>query len=341
MPLERGVNNNAPSGAFCFRFYIHTKLGEICLLKGKVLITGITGSLGTAIIERATRENWPVEFTGIARNETKMNQFRQRFPHVRGEIGDVRDKDWLTTIFPGHNLIIHAAAIKIVPVAEANPREAVLTNVVGSLNVAQAATDIGIEKVVGISTDKACGPTYYGLTKRLMEGIFRQARGWGDTQFVICRYGNVLGSNNSIVPLLMKQIAEDKPFTITDKRMSRFWLSMDQAIDLIITTNTLARNGEIYVPKAPAMLVYDLMKVVDPNREIVETGIRAGERLHESLIVREEAIHTESTDNMFVIRPPEETVDSFLAVPFQYEYTSNAPKRWIQPDEMKKMIEES
>lgn len=324
-------------------------------LSGKILITGGTGSLGTAILERAEREKWDAQFSILARNETKMNITRARFPNVRCIVGDIRDGDWLHTVFPGHDMIVHAAAIKIVPVAESNPREAVQTNVYGSLNVAQAAVDCNIPKVIGVSTDKVCGPTYYGLTKRLMEGIFRQAREWGDqkTDFVLCRYGNVLKSANSIVPFFQAQMKADKPFTITHMEMTRFWLSMRQAIDLIIETACYAHAGQIFVPQAKAAKVSDLADFLDPDREIVEIGIRAGERLHETLIVREEAMHTEhilgefyDVTPLFVIQPPDikpewVALKRGFPVPFQYEYTSNNPYSPVLPEDFKRMLDES
>lgn len=303
----------------------------------KVLITGGTGSLGTAILRRAKQENWPARFSILARNETKMAQTLAQFPSVSGIIGDVRDRSWLATVFPGHDLVIHAAAVKIVPVAEANPREAIQTNVMGSLNVAQAAVEAKVGMVVGISSDKACGPTYYGLTKRLMEGVFRQANAWGETKFVLCRYGNVLKSANSIVPLFERQIKEDVPFTITDLRMTRFWLSMKDAIDLILRTINTASPGTILVPKAPAMSVVDLAKALDPDRKIVEIGIRPGERLHETLIVREESLHTLGTQDMFYIYPPDMKVvpdEKFHRLVSQYEYTSDKPCHWLSREEL-------
>lgn len=308
-------------------------------LYGKVLITGGSGSLGTAILERAEQEKWDAEFTVLARNETKMSLVRSRFPKVNCQIGDVRDLPHLITVFKGQDTVIHAAAIKIVPTAEINPIEAVKTNVVGSLNVAIAAADSGVETVVAISTDKVCGPTYYGTTKRIMEGIFREACTWGSTRFVLCRYGNVLKSANSIVPLFEKQIKEDKPFTITDLNMTRFWLSMKQAIDLILFTFSSAERGQIYVPKAPAMKIVDLAKTLDPDREIVEIGIRPGERVHETLIVREEALHTFELPKHFVINPPTKKIENHLS--YQYEYTSDKPDHWLTSEEMKEMLKDS
>lgn len=311
-------------------------------LSGKVLITGGSGSLGTAIIKRARDEGWDCKITALARNESKMNIIRSQYPEVNCIIGDVRDLSWLTTVFPGHETIIHAAAIKIVPVAEASPREAVQTNVIGSLNVAQAAIESKVKRVIGISSDKACGPTQYGLTKRLMEGIFREATTWGTTEFVCCRYGNVLKSANSIVPLFERQVAENKPFTITHLSMTRFWLSMKQAIDLVLRAAGNFANGSILVPKAPAMKLVDLAKALDPDREVVEIGIRAGERLHETLIVREEALHTSESAKYFEVFPPTSPrITIFGSLPFQYEYTSDNPTHWLTADELKELLKDS
>jgi UDP-N-acetylglucosamine 4,6-dehydratase/5-epimerase len=309
------------------------------MLDGNVLITGGTGSLGSAILERAAAEKWPARFTVIARNETKLSETRRRFNGVNTIVGDIRDANWLKTIFPGHDTVIHAAAIKIVPVAESNPREAYLTNVAGSEYVAQAAITSGVKTVVGISTDKVCGPTYYGNTKRLMEGIFREACSWGDTSFVLCRYGNVLRSNNSIVPLFESQIQANKPFTITDINMTRFWLSMRQAVDLVLYTYNNAERGQIFVPKAPSMSIVDLARTLDPDRQVVEIGIRPGERVHETLIVREEALHSRDNGNHFTIYPPSSKVESNL--PYQYEYTSDKPAHWLTSEELRVMLAES
>lgn len=309
------------------------------LSKLKVLITGGTGSLGQAIIKRALQENWNTEFTVFARNETKIAECKRNFPHVRTEIGDVRDLNWLRTIIPGHDIVIHAAALKIVPVAEINVKEAVTCNVDGTKNVAIAAAESEIERAILISSDKACGPTYYGITKRLGEGLFREANNWRSTEFLSVRYGNVLKSANSIVPLFERQIKENLPFTITDFRMTRFWLSMQQAIDLILFALENSPRGTITVPKAPAMTIVDLAKTLDSTREIKEIGIRPGERINETLLVREESMHTLDIGQHFVIYPPQEKVISTL--PFQYEYTSDTPDHWLTPDEMKELLRNS
>lgn len=295
-------------------------------LIGRILITGGTGSLGTAILERAHKEGWSCEFTVLARNETRMAQVKTKYPNVRCEIGDVRDKDWLSTIAPGHDICIHAAAIKQVPTAESNVREAMLTNVIGSQNVAMACVEGGVKRVIGISTDKACQPTtQYGCTKYLMEGLFREADAWSpSTRFILVRYGNVLRSNASVLPLFEKQIAEDIPFTITDLRMTRFWLSMPQAIDLVLDAAYWQPTGVILVPKPWSMGMVDLAKALDTHREIVEIGIRPGEKVHEMLINSSEAMHTLDVEKYFEVHSPQEKLPAGDCLPSGFEYCSNS-----------------
>lgn len=307
----------------------------------RILITGGTGSLGTAIVERGLREQWDVTFTVLSRNETRMAQFRKQFPEVRCEIGDVRDLAWLATIMPGHDVCIHAAAIKQVPTAEVNVRETVLTNVVGSQNVAMACVEAGVKRVVGISTDKACQPTtIYGNTKALMEGLFREADGWSpDTDFILVRYGNVLRSNASVVPLFERQIAEDKPFTVTRRDMTRFWLSMPQAIDLVLDAMKWDDTGVVLVPKPWAMAMEDLCKALDPKRQIVEIGIRPGEKIHEQLVNSSESLHMEDHRRYFVIYPPQTEVNPELRCEPGFEFTSLDTLR-LQPPTLYKMLDE-
>lgn len=280
--------------------------------------------MGTAIVERGLREQWDVSFTVMARNETRMAQFKKLYPHVRCEIGDVRDLSWLATIMPGHDVCIHAAAIKQVPTAEANVRETVLTNVVGSQNVAMACVEAGVGRVIGISTDKACASrTTYGATKFLMEGLFREANNWSPTtDFILVRYGNVARSNASVIPLFERQMAEDKPFTVTCREMTRFWLSMPQAIDLVLTAMKWDETGVVLVPKPRSMSMENLCKALDPKREIVEIGIRPGEKIHEELINSSEALHTEDHRMCYVIYPPQIEVNSELGLPSGFEFTS-------------------
>ena len=302
----------------------------------RVLITGGTGSLGSSIVKRAYAENWNTEITVLARTEFKIAQMRKDFPDVRAEIGDVRDADWLRTIFPGHQIIIHAAALKIVPTAEANVREAILTNIMGSMNVAQAAVDSKVEKVIGILTDKEVfASTVYGSTKKCAGAVLREANNWGKTVFINCRYGNVLGSRASILELLLKLKKENKPFTITDKRCTRFWLRMDDAIDLILLSLEQEYPGVTVVPKAAASPILSLFKAVDPDREIIDVGIRPGEKVHEMLVDSVESLHTVDMGKYFLVHPPTSNVHSNL--PDQYQYTSDNPAKILSINDLIEM----
>lgn len=307
------------------------------MLSGNVLITGGTGSLGTAILDRAARENWPAQFTVLARNETKIVQSRQKFPNVRCEIGDIREYSRLVSVFRNQNTIIHAAAIKIVPEAEASPSEAVRTNVTGSMNVIQAAIDAGVEKVIGVSTDKACQPTNtYGHTKSIMESLFREAANKSYTKFFLCRYGNVIGSANSIFPLLKQQKEEGKSFTVTDARCTRFWLTMKDAIDLILLTNEQQEQAAIIIPKAPASKVTDLFSAFDENWPVIDIGIRPGEKIHEQLVGNAESRHTLDRGRYFIVHPASSGIEGNL--PDDYGYYSNAPDCQLTLDELREML---
>lgn len=309
------------------------------LSRGRILITGGTGSLGTALVDHIHSMGWETQVTVLARNESRMALFLKKYPWVRGEIGDVRDLDWLRTIIPGHDLVIHAAAIKQVPTAESNVREAVLTNVIGSQNVAMASVESGVTRVVGVSTDKACAPhTTYGATKYLMEGIFREANLWSkNTSFTLVRYGNVLRSNASVVPLFEKQIADDVPFTVTDPDMTRFWITMGDAVALIREAAALPIAGVVLVPRPGAMRMYDLCAALDPKREIKIIGVRAGEKKHEVLIHEGEALHTSAIKNRFIIYPPDKLDRGNL--PEGYCYSSASPDFVITPAELYHMLD--
>lgn len=299
----------------------------------RLLITGGSGSLGTAFLARARAEGWSDKITILARGETRISQVRKEHPEVRCEIGDVRDLKWLNTIVPGHSHIVHAAAIKVVPTAELNSREAVLTNVQGSMNLAMAAVEAGVGRVVGISTDKACIPaTTYGATKMLMESIFREADNWSPlTSFVTVRYGNVLRSNNSVVPLFEKQIANHEPFTLTDGEMTRFWLPMNQALNLIYYALGIEEGGLVIVPRPPAMSMLDLAHALDPDREIKYIGIRPGEKLNETLLHGMESAHTFLRHNCYHIRPPGTRL-SGKYLGFGEEYHSFNPSYWLDAE---------
>lgn len=308
---------------------------------GKILITGGTGSLGTALtIYLINKGVNPSDITLLARNETKLNQSRQKFPAVRCEAGDVRDLDWLRTIFPGHSYIVHAGALKVVPTAEVNVKETISTNVQGSQNVAMAAVESGVKRVIGISTDKACQPqTIYGASKFLMEGLFREANNWsaGKTAFNLVRYGNVLGSNQSVVPFFQSQVARNEPLTVTQFSMTRFWLSMQDALDLIWDSLFWDETGVVLVPKAKSSNMFMLAKAVAPDNDyrIIETGRRPGEKIHEKMIHAGEAHHTRDAGKYFVVYHPASVIENSL--PSDFEYCSDTCERYAL-EELKEKI---
>lgn len=305
------------------------------MLKGKVLITGGTGSLGMALTSfLMSKGTAPKDITLLARNETKLNQARTKFPEVRCEAGDVRDLDWLRTIFPGHTYVIHAGALKVVPTAEVNVRETVSTNVLGSQNVAMAAVESNVSRVIGVSTDKACqAQTIYGASKFLMEGIFREANSWSpnNTSFNLVRYGNVLGSNQSVVPFFRSLIEQDKPLTVTMFSMTRFWLSMNEALYLIWDSLFWDETGIILVPKAKASTMYRLAIATAPeNYPILEIGKRPGEKVHEKMIHAGETYHTRDAGKYFVIYHP--ATISKNPLPDNFEYSSDTCEQYSMED---------
>jgi UDP-N-acetylglucosamine 4,6-dehydratase/5-epimerase len=258
-------------------------------LHGNILITGGTGTLGQAIIRRAEAEGWDCRFTVYSRGENLQAQMRQTFPRVRYVLGDVRDADRLTAAMAGHDTVIHAAAMKRIPEAEAQPSECYATNVTGSLNVARAAARAGVARVVGISTDKACAATTaYGASKLAMEKIF-QAQPAGGPIFTLVRYGNVIASRGSVIPIWRGQAERGEPLTITDMRMTRFWMSVDEAVDLVLD-GARARHGEIWVKKMAALPVAELAALIAPGAELREIGLRSDEKIHEDLVHPGEAV---------------------------------------------------
>jgi UDP-N-acetylglucosamine 4,6-dehydratase len=297
-------------------------------------------------VARAKRESWPCTFTILSRDEVKQSQMRAQYPDCRYVLGSVTDLDLLTTRMRGHDVVIHAAAYKQVPAAEVNSREAMLVNVVGSSNVAAAATRVGVHTVVGVSTDKAVAPVNaYGATKMVMEKIFQEANCWSDTAFRLCRYGNVLGSRGSVVPFFRALRDSGRPLTITDRRMTRFWMTMDQAVDLVLKAYLHPSRGVIVVPVAPASPVYDLAQAVIRERQMVtsstiaDIGIRPGEKIHECLIHRGESLHAYKPDvygDCFVIYPS--THKEAGDLPDQFEYTSDQPEHVLTVDDLVELL---
>ena len=252
-------------------------------LTGNILITGGSGTLGQAIIRTAEKERWDCSITVYSHSELRQAELRQRYPRVRTILGDVRDYDRLAAAVAGHDLVIHAAAMKRIPECEANPTECYQTNVQGSANVVRACLAAGVARCIGISTDKACAAiTTYGASKRMMEGLF-QAAPRGSTVFTLVRYGNVLASNGSVIPIWRSQAAAGQPLTITDRRMTRFWMTER---DAVATIERAARcpAGAIYVPAMAALNVATMASYIAPHSDTVETGLRSIEKLHEDLV---------------------------------------------------------
>jgi UDP-N-acetylglucosamine 4,6-dehydratase len=315
-----------------------------------ILLTGGTGSFGTAFTERVLRE-WPDAVIRLySRDELKQSESRSRFgdSQVRYMIGDVRDRNRLIRAAKGADFIVHAAAMKQVPACEYNPFEAVQTNVVGAENVVDAAIDAGVRSVVALSTDKAVNPVnLYGATKLCAEKIIVQGNayaGASHTRLACVRYGNVVGSRGSVVPLFRKQIAEGR-LTITDDRMTRFWITLDQAVELVIHALDRMSGGEIFIPKIPSMRVTDLAEAMAPGvpREII--GIRPGEKLHELLLTSDEARHTIDTGDNYVMLPEHPwwntTTNRHDGKPLDdgFVYASNTNADWVTAEQIASMLQ--
>ena len=264
-----------------------------------LLVTGGTGSFGKKFVEIMLRDYRPNKIIIFSRDELKQHEMRMgsfHDPSLRFFIGDVRDKNRLKRAMREVDVVIHAAALKQVPSCEYNPFEAVKTNILGAQNIIDAAIDCGVKKVVALSTDKAVNPVnLYGATKLCSDKIFIQGNaytGAQDTSFSCVRYGNVIGSRGSVIPLFVKQRKQGK-ITITDKRMTRFWLSLEHAVDVVIKALVHMQGGEIFVPKIPSMKIVDLAEAIAPDCDIEIIGIRPGEKLHEILITEEDGRYTE------------------------------------------------
>jgi len=316
----------------------------------KVLITGGTGSLGIALTKRILSTN--VDTIRIfSREEWKQVQMQNNLPdkRLRFLIGDVRDKDRLLRALEDIDIVIHAAALKHVPIAEYNPFEAVKTNVNGSQNVIDACLDMGVKLALAIGTDKAVSPfNTYGATKLLMERCFISAnyyKGKHDINFSCVRYGNVLGSRGSIVPSVINQIQNNQPITLTDPTMTRFNITMTQALDLIFRTLEHSNGGEIFIPKLKAYKVGDmiesLVELFDSKTEIKKIPVRPGEKYHESLINKEELRNTFETDTDYVIfekaTQNHELSKSLKLTTRTEEYSSNKVE-FLTKDEIKKIL---
>ncbi|MGN1034695.1 MAG: UDP-N-acetylglucosamine 4,6-dehydratase (inverting) [Oscillospiraceae bacterium] len=316
-----------------------------------ILITGGTGSFGKNCT-RFLLNNYNVKKIIIfSRDEYKqfiMKQLFQDEPRLRFFVGDVRDKDRLIRACDGVDYIFHAAAMKQVPTCEYNPIEAIKTNVHGAINVVNAALDTGVKKVVALSTDKAVNPiNLYGGTKFISDKLFIAANSYSGgtkTKFSIVRYGNVAASRGSVIPFfkdLVKNGAKSLP--ITDFRMTRFWIDLEQGIKLAIKALELSNGGETFVSKIPSFKVTDLAKVIGPNCELEEVGIREGEKLHEIMITTADAPFTREFDNFFIILPnlniKNEAINIGGKVTEGFSYSSDNNTQWLSAEDLKAKVE--
>lgn len=317
-----------------------------------ILVTGGTGSFGTKFTEIVLKEFRPKKFIIFSRDELKQHEMRMRFPDggdspVRYFIGDVRDQERLNRAFHGVDIVIHAAALKQVPACEYNPFEAIQTNIVGAKNVIEAAIDRGVEKVIAISTDKAVNPiNLYGATKLCAEKLFVQGNsysGMSGPRFSCARYGNVVGSRGSVLPVFLKQ-RKNGMITVTDARMTRFWITLEEGVNFVFACINLMRGGEIFVPKIPSMNIMDLTKAVASDSEIEYIGIRPGEKLNEVLVSEDEARHTVELDDMYVIKPIHpwwrtEDWDIGKVLPDGFRYASDTNSDRLSVEELRGLVE--
>jgi len=314
-----------------------------------ILVTGGAGSFGQKFTEIILREHNPKSIRVYDNRESASVEMERRFndERLRFFIGDVRDRTRLYRAMNGADMVVHAAALKHVPVCEYNPIEAVRTNIEGALNVIDVAINNSVEKAMAISTDKAVHPVnLYGATKMVAEKLFIQANsyvgGERETIFSCTRYGNVISSSGSIVPLFEEQRKKGE-ITITDERMTRFWISLEQGVRFVIKCVELMKGGEIFIPKIPSMKIMDVAEVIAPEAKRKIIGIRPGEKLHEILLTEEETKHTREFDNYFVIEPeyPFWNKDNFKegkALPDGFRYTSDTNDKWITKEQMREIL---
>lgn len=316
----------------------------------KVLVTGGTGSFGKKFVEIMLNEYHPARLIIFSRDELKQHEMRVSgfdHPSLRYFIGDVRDQQRLHRAMHGVDIVVHAAALKQVPACEYNPMEAIKTNILGSSNVIEAALDAGVKKVMALSTDKAVNPVnLYGATKLAAEKLFVQSNTYAagtSTRFSCVRYGNVVGSRGSVIPIFLQQ-RENGKLTITDERMSRFWLTIDQGVRFVIRCTEQMHGGEVFVPKIPSTRIADLAHVIAPQAELEIIGIRPGEKLHEVLVHEDEARSTVELEDMFVVMPTAELwfghewQEQGRALPDGYRYTSETNQQWLSDEEIRGFV---
>ena len=313
------------------------------------LVTGGTGSFGKAFVSNLLKSHDPKKVIVFSRDELKQFEMKNQLgedSRLRYFIGDIRDKDRLMRAFTNVDYIVHAAALKQVDTGEYNPREFILTNVIGSQNVVDAAIDSGVSRVIALSTDKASSPiNLYGATKLTADKLFTAANVYGTnshTFFSVVRYGNVMGSRGSIIPLFKDLAAKGMEIPITDKRMTRFWISLDQAVSFVQEAFREMSGGELFVPRIPSMRITDLAMALAPDSNIKEIGIRPGEKLHEEMISADDSRRTVMQKNRYVISPISAEWNYVKPVgeklPEGFSYRSDTNDLWLTIDDIKKLV---
>jgi UDP-N-acetylglucosamine 4,6-dehydratase/5-epimerase len=314
-----------------------------------VMVTGGTGSFGNKFVEIMLGKYHPRRLVIFSRDELKQSEMMARVsdPSLRFFVGDVRDRDRLERAMHGVDIVFHAAALKQIPSCEYNPFEAIQTNVMGTKNVIEAAIEQGVKRVMTISTDKAVGPiNLYGATKLCAEKLVVQGNAYGQargTTFAAVRYGNVIGSRGSVIPLFRAQRATGT-VTVTDSEMTRFWIQLEQGVEFAIRCAATMRGGEIFVPKIPSMRIMDLAEIVAPGCRVEFIGVRPGEKLHEILISEDESRQALEFDDMFILEP---AFPSWTTVPREggkrpasgFRYSSDSNTAWLSGDRMRELAD--
>jgi UDP-N-acetylglucosamine 4,6-dehydratase len=321
------------------------------LAGSSILVTGATGSFGRAFLRYALDHIDPHRIVVFSRDELKQYEVRQMFgddPRLRFFIGDIRDRARLVRAMHGIDHVVHAAALKQVDTAEYNPSEYVATNIDGSQNVIDAAIAAGVQRVVALSTDKASSPiNLYGATKLVADKLFVAGNHYAahhPTRLAVVRYGNVMGSRGSVVPLFRQLNAAGRSLPITDKRMTRFWITLDQAVRFVVDSFEVMQGGELFVPRIPSMRILDLVEAVAPAAPIHEIGMRPGEKLHEEMIASDDSRRTLRFPDRYVVQP---TVASWgyekptggEPVPDGFTYRSDTNDLWLSVDEMRAILD--
>jgi len=316
------------------------------------MLTGGTGSFGRAFLAKLLERRKPRRVVIYSRDELKQYEMKQRLSgddqdRIRFFLGDIRDRERLNMAMRGVDYVVHAAALKQVDTAEYNPMEFVKTNILGSENVIQAAISNSVKKVVALSTDKASSPVnLYGATKLTADKLFISSNHLveaGGTRFAVVRYGNVMGSRGSVIPFFRDKAARGEPLPITDQRMTRFWITLDQAVQFVIDSFDDMNGGELYVPRIPSMKIVDLAHAIAPDADLVEIGVRPGEKMHEEMIAVADAPRTVRREDRYVVAPTLAVWGGYQSpsgdpVPDDFSYSSDNNDLWLSVDDLRAML---